>query len=265
MRVLVVGASKGLGKAFMEGLGKPGDTLIGVARSRPERVVASKDVEVQWIAADLGQPAAAVEAVAQALAGGGVDTLIYNLGLWEAEAFAEHYRFLADHDAALQRMVDCNITATILLIKRLLPMLLESEKPRIILTGSTSGLPQSGRPEVTFAASKFALRGIAEALREGYREQRLGDVLAQPGQCPTQRVRDERTFDRAVRRHLDYDQAAIALACEQALLVLTGAILSANVLQPLSLEQSFDQFRAKLGTDGVGALHAQMGRIGQGR
>ncbi|MBC3485422.1 SDR family NAD(P)-dependent oxidoreductase [Pseudomonas sp. SWRI50] len=186
MRVLVVGASKGLGKAFMEGLGKPGDTLIGVSRSRPEGVVVGKGVEVQWIAADLGQPAAAVEAVAQALAEGGVDTLIYNLGLWEAEAFSEHYSFLDDHDPELQRMVDCNITATVLLIKRLLPMLLESEKPRIILTGSTSGLPQSGRPEVTFAASKFALRGIAEALREGYREQRLGVTCLNLGYLNTE-------------------------------------------------------------------------------
>jgi len=186
MRVLVVGASKGLGKAFMEGLGKPGDTLIGVSRSRPEGVVAGKGVEVQWIAADLGQPTTAVEAVAQALAEGGVDTLIYNLGLWEAEAFSEHYSFLDDHDPELQHMVDCNITATVLLIKRLLPMLLESEKPRIILTGSTSGLPQSGRPEVTFAASKFALRGIAEALREGYREQRLGVTCLNLGYLNTE-------------------------------------------------------------------------------
>jgi short-subunit dehydrogenase len=132
-------------------------------------VVAGKGVEVQWIAADLGQPAAAVEAVAQALAEGGVDTLIYNLGLWEAEAFSEHYRFLDDHDPELQHMVDCNITATILLIKRLLPI-----------------LPQSGRPEVTFAASKFALRGIAEALREGYREQRLGVTCLNLGYLNTE-------------------------------------------------------------------------------
>ncbi|WP_336334426.1 SDR family NAD(P)-dependent oxidoreductase [Pseudomonas putida] len=174
MRVLVVGASKGLGKAFMEGLGKPGDTLIGVSRSKPVAVNIGQDIQAQWIEADLGQPAAAVDAIAQALAEGGVDTLIYNLGLWEAEAFEAHYSFLEDRDVELQRMVDCNITATILLIKRLMPLLLKSKKPRIILTGSTSGLPQSGRPEVTFAASKFALRGIAEALREGYRGQGLG-------------------------------------------------------------------------------------------
>ncbi|RCL22404.1 dehydrogenase [Pseudomonas sp. AFG_SD02_1510_Pfu_092] len=186
MRVLVVGASKGLGKAFMEGLGKPGDTMIGVSRAKPAAMNIGKDIETRWIEADLGQPVTAVETIARALADGGVDTLIYNLGLWEAEAFEAHYSFLADRDAQLQRMVDCNITATILLIKRLLPLLLESEKPRIILTGSTSGLPQSGRPEVTFAASKFALHGIAEALREGYREQGLGVTCLNLGYLNTE-------------------------------------------------------------------------------
>ncbi|WP_306580084.1 SDR family oxidoreductase [Pseudomonas sp.] len=199
MRVLVVGASKGLGKAFMEGLGKPGDTLVGVSRTRPADVSLGEGVETQWIEADLGQPAAAVEAIAEAVAEGGVDTLIYNLGLWEAEAFEAHYSFLEDRDVELQRMVDCNITATILLIKRLLPLLLESEKPRIILTGSTSGLPQSGRPEVTFAASKFALRGIAEALREGYRGQGLGVTCLNLGYLNTEDGLDVPVAEAAVR------------------------------------------------------------------
>nr|WP_254912442.1 hypothetical protein [Pseudomonas putida] len=42
MRVLVVGASKGLGMAFMQGLGKPGDTLIGVSRTQPAAVDVGK-------------------------------------------------------------------------------------------------------------------------------------------------------------------------------------------------------------------------------
>lgn len=54
------------------------------------------------------------------------------------------------------------------------------------MTGSTSGLPQSGRPEVTFGASKFALRGIADALREGYRQQRLGVTCLNLGYLNTE-------------------------------------------------------------------------------
>lgn len=186
MKVLVVGASKGLGKALIEGLGDPGDRLIGVSRAQPDPLPARAGIEVQWVTADLSQPGRAVEAIVEAVEQGGVDALIYNLGVWETQAFEEGYRFLADSDQQLEHMVSCNITSTILLIKRLLPVLLKSDRPRIILTGSTSGLPQSGRPEVTFAASKFALRGIAEALREGYRDQRLGVTCLNLGYLNTE-------------------------------------------------------------------------------
>lgn len=172
MKTMVVGASKGLGRALMEGLGGVGDTLIGVSRSRPDPLMCSTGAEVRWVEADLGMPGQAAHVIEQAVAAGGLDTLIYNLGIWEARAFDPAYSFLTDEDTQLEAIVSCNITAPLLLIKRLLPVLLKSPQPRIILTGSTSGLPQSGRPEVAFGASKFALRGIADALREGYRQQR---------------------------------------------------------------------------------------------
>lgn len=167
MKTLVVGASKGLGKALIEGLGEAG-------------------VQLNWVEANLAEPASAAHAIAQAVAEHGLDTLIYNLGIWEELAFDPAYDFLGDSDAQVQAIVSCNITATLLLIKRLLPTLLRSATPRIILTGSTSGLPQSGRPEVAFGASKFALRGIADALREGYREQRLAVTCLNLGYLNTE-------------------------------------------------------------------------------
>lgn len=199
MKTMVVGASKGLGRALIEGLGDAGDTLIGVSRQRPEDLLARPDVQVQWIEADLARPGQAVALLQQGLEGQGLDTLIYNLGIWEAQAFTSAYDFLADDDAQIEAIVSCNISAPLLLIKRLLPTLLQSDRPRIILTGSTSGLTQSGRPEVTFGASKFALRGIADALREGYRQHNLGvtclnlsylntdDPLATPRELAAQR------------------------------------------------------------------------------
>ena len=186
MKTMVIGASKGLGRALMEGLGNSGDTLIGVSRSRPHEGQSLPGVSQQWIEADLGHPLKAAELLGHCAAESGLDTLIYNLGIWEDAAFDEHYDFLADRDEQLQRIVDCNVTAPILLIRHLLPVLLQSPTPRIILTGSTSGLPQSGRPEVTFGASKFALRGMADALREGYRDRRLGGTCLNLGYLNTE-------------------------------------------------------------------------------
>ncbi|KRG54131.1 dehydrogenase, partial [Stenotrophomonas koreensis] len=82
-------------------------------------------------------------------------------------------------------MVNINSTSTILALKHLVPRLLSSKKPQVIITGSTSGLRQSGRPEVTFGASKFALTGIGDALRESFRQQRLVVTCLQLGYLNT--------------------------------------------------------------------------------
>lgn len=184
LKIMVVGASRGLGRALVEGLCQMGDTVIGVSRARPVGLVVPAGVELQWIAADMASPAMAVDQIA-AQAPAALDVLIYNLGVWEDKAFSDDYAFLADADEAITRMVDINISATLLLLKRLVPRLLLSRKPQLILTGSTSGLRQSGRPEVTFSASKFALNGMADALRESFRDQGLAVTSLQLGYLNT--------------------------------------------------------------------------------
>jgi NAD(P)-dependent dehydrogenase (short-subunit alcohol dehydrogenase family) len=179
MNIMIVGASRGLGRALVDGLLGDGHAVIGVSRQQPGDLPAGPDTRLQWIAADLAAPAGAVEHIAHA-APAALDVVIYNLGVWEEKAFSDDYAFLGDADDAIVDMVNTNITATILLLKRLVPRLLASSKPQLILTGSTSGLRQSGRPEVTFSASKFALNGIADALREGFREQGLAVTAGIP-------------------------------------------------------------------------------------
>ncbi|PMR76471.1 SDR family NAD(P)-dependent oxidoreductase [Billgrantia endophytica] len=186
MRIMIVGASQGLGRAFIEGLGDGGDHLIGVSRSVPAKLPERAGIETEWIAADLASPERATAGVVEVVAENGLDVLIYNLGLWESRAFEQDYRFLADSPAEIQRIVTVNVSGAILLIQALLPTLLRSPSPRIILTGSTSGLPGHGRPEVAFGATKFALRGIAEALREGFRDQGLAVTCLQLGYLNTE-------------------------------------------------------------------------------
>ena len=141
-------------------------------------------VLLEWIQADLANPVTGVEAIA-ASAPPELDVLIYNIGIWKQYAFTEQYAFLSDSDASISRLVNMNITATLLLLKRLIPKLLGSSRPQIILTGSSSALRQSGRPEVTFGATKAALNGIADALRESFRQQNLAVTVLQLGYLNT--------------------------------------------------------------------------------
>lgn len=185
MKIMIVGASRGLGRAFVEGLCSADDTVIGVSRKRPNDLMVPDTVSLDWIEADFVDPLKAALRIEEK-APPGLDVLIYNLGVWEESAFSEEYNFLDDMDESIVEMVNINVTGAILLLKRLIPRLLNSSQPRLILTGSTSGLRQSGRPEVTFGASKFALTGIGDALRESYRKDGLGVTCLQLGYLNTE-------------------------------------------------------------------------------
>ena len=184
MNILIVGASKGLGKAFVEGLPADGDTVIGVSRSRPNDLKLKSRAVVDWIEVDMADPLEATNVIDRQVPAE-LDVIIYNLGIWEKTAFTGNYQFLQSPDEEIINLVQVNITSAMVLLKRMMPRLLNSPRPQIVLTGSTSGLPQSGRPEVAFGASKFALSGIADALREGFREQRLAVTCLQLGDLNT--------------------------------------------------------------------------------
>lgn len=184
MEIMVIGASQGLGRALVTALANDGHQLTGVSRSAPADLLATT-ASIRWICADFAQPQQAVAQVAAA-APAQLDAIIYNLGIWEAQAFSTDYDFAMDEATEIIQLLQVNLSATILLLQRLLPKLLCSSKPQIILTGSTSGLRQSGRPEVTFSACKHALNGIADALREGYRQQQLAVTCLQLGYLNTE-------------------------------------------------------------------------------
>ena len=185
MRILIVGASKGLGRAFVEGLAGNEDTVIGISRNRPIDLQLQTEAKVDWISVDMSNSIQASKII-EKQAPTELDVIIYNIGVWEEEAFGDSYHFLKSSDEEIVNLINTNVTSAILLLRRLIPRLLKSRRPQIVLTGSTSGLPQSGGPEVAFGASKFALRGIANALREGFRDEKLAVTCLQIGDLNTE-------------------------------------------------------------------------------
>ncbi|KIC83412.1 MULTISPECIES: SDR family NAD(P)-dependent oxidoreductase [Pseudomonas] len=238
MKTMIIGASRGLGRALLEGLGKPGDTLIGVSRKQPKDLALAPGIDLYWIDADLSEPVAAVARIADRTPVD-LDVLIYNVGIWEEHAFSEHYAFSEDSDESITRLVEVNVTATLLLLKRLIPRLLGAPRPQLILTGSTSALRQSGRPEVAFGASKFALNGMADALREGFRDDNLAVTVLQLGYLNTDDALSTPLVQAAARGERRWVPVHDVVTMVDALLRLSGASFVRELILPAIGDERF--------------------------
>ena len=181
---LIYGVSKGLGKAFTEQLPEKTDTVFGVCRTLPSYLTAHS--HVKWISSDLSEPENSVTQVKDVILNQKIDCLIYNVDIWEHNVFTEDFDFSKTSTSEIIAMVQTNIiTSCILHIQAFTENLKLSGNGKIILTGSTWGLNNHNSKEVTFSASKFALRGIVHSLRENLKVFNIGVSILNLGYLAT--------------------------------------------------------------------------------
>jgi NAD(P)-dependent dehydrogenase (short-subunit alcohol dehydrogenase family) len=212
-RILITGASRGLGDAFAHGLGNTGDELHLVSRREPPSLNAQDGIKRHWINADLSS-ADAPNTIAATLSNSSLDALVLNAGIWESTAFSSAYNFERIPDAETREILNVNLLSPIALTRALLPMLRLSNNPKIILIGSINGLENSNFPEVAYNASKWGLRGVAHALREHLRPERIGVTIINPGSiAPSDEPRDDMIppgdLVRLVRTILELSRATV--------------------------------------------------------
>jgi NAD(P)-dependent dehydrogenase (short-subunit alcohol dehydrogenase family) len=181
--LLIVGASRGLGRALAEGIPEPGDTLFVVSRMPPDLSDPDQRVTTHWIEADLRDPAAPVRIV-EALGGCALDVFLYNAGIWETGWTNTPFESVSADE--LRDIVTVNLTAPMLCAQAVLPHLRRSQQGRVVLIGSTCGWANEGSPLVATAGSKFGLRGIAHALREIGRPDGITVTCLSPGTLATE-------------------------------------------------------------------------------
>ncbi len=156
--LLLTGASGGIGAAMAERLAQEGARLILVSRKRAslDSLVADLPGEGHVaVAADIGSREGRATLVAAC--GGRLDGLINNAGV-------NSFGLLQDlADEQLRQMFEVNTMAPMLLVRDLLPLLIEGEG---FVVNVGSGFGCIGFPGYCgYSASKFALRGFTEALR----------------------------------------------------------------------------------------------------
>ena len=172
-RILVTGASSGIGRGLLPVLAAEGARVLGTGRRQAELADALSDLDdAAWVAADLTTPAGrravatAVEHRFEAL-----DVAIHAAG-----ALGPPSTPLVDYpEYAWRTVFEINVTAVHLLHQLLDPIMANGASPALIGVSSTVG--REGRAGWgMYSVSKFALEGWLATLAEEWTEGRVYSV-----------------------------------------------------------------------------------------
>lgn len=171
-RVLITGASGGLGQAIARTLAAHGARLVLSARNEEVLARLSAETGGEVVIADL----AVREDVARlADLAGDLDVLVANAGVGADSPITEVT------DAEIDARIDVNLRAPISLATAFAQAHLAAGTPgHIVFVGSLSGL--AATPETRmYNATKFGLRGYAHSLRQDLAEHHIGVTHVAPG------------------------------------------------------------------------------------
>ena len=177
--MLIVGASRGIGAAMAARYAGRVDDLVTVSRTPA--------AYGRWIVGDISKPDD-IRRVAATYGSNALDALLVLGGTWERDAFTDAYAFARSPAEETTHVVAVNLMAPILLVQALLGNLMRSDNPRVVFVGALSGLDNSATREVANSATKYGLRGAAQAMAIELRSHGIGFTVVNPGNVATDEV-----------------------------------------------------------------------------
>ena len=183
MTVVILGASKGIGRAVARRLAVRGDRLCLLGRDVEDLERSARDLEIRAgagappvsvIPCDLSHPEtfqAALDAAAAAV--GTIDTVIVTAADFATQATLESDR------ERLQRLLAVNFSNTVLFCEDARQRLL-SRGGTLCVVGSVAG-DRGRKPVILYGATKAGLSHYLEGLDHKFRSQGLKVVCVKPG------------------------------------------------------------------------------------
>lgn len=172
-RVLVTGASKGIGAIVARAFAERGCTLGLVARSAPDTASVPGDGHESF-AADVGDAAAIARVVEEFRP----DVVVANAGI-------AHYRPFHELDVAqAEEMTRINWLGTLYTVRPALPQMIAKGRGHVVIVSSGAGIRAFPDASV-YGATKAAQRGFAGALRHELDGTGVSVTCVFPGQLAT--------------------------------------------------------------------------------
>jgi uncharacterized protein len=179
---IVTGASTGIGYELALCAAREGyDLLVAADEALIETSAAEfrqTGVDVQSVEADLATEEG-VNQLLGAIGGRQVDVLCANAGRGLGHAF------LDQSPADWRRVVDTNITGTLLLVQQVAQAMVQQGQGRILFTGSIAGFIP-GTYQAVYNGSKAFIDSFADALRAELKDTEVSVTNLMPGPTETQ-------------------------------------------------------------------------------
>ncbi len=181
-RVLVTGASSGIGRATASALVDAGASVALVARSAGalDELAARLGDRATVAPADVGVPddiAAAVRAAADRL--GGLDAIVCSAGVVVPGGVGD------TTPADWRAMFDVNVLGVLNTVHAALPFLRDGELADIVNLSSMSGRRRASVELGVYSASKFAVHVLSDSLREELAPDGVRVTIVSPGYVDT--------------------------------------------------------------------------------
>ena len=183
--ILITGASSGIGLAISHHLLARGHRVIGLGRRFDDTVI--DDPHFRPCVVDLADLDTLTERINELITSLPTDFVELN-GL---VCCAGRGRFGSLEEFSCRQirdLMDLNFTSHACLVRNLLPVMKKNATGagagHIVFIGSEAAL-QGGRRGAVYSASKFALRGFAQALREECSRSQIGVSIINPGMVRT--------------------------------------------------------------------------------
>jgi NADP-dependent 3-hydroxy acid dehydrogenase YdfG len=225
-RILVTGASSGIGQAAVRACSAGGAQVVALARRESRLAELAEETGAIGLCADVADVVAAERAVTEAgVALGGLDAVINCAGAMRLGSIEET-------DASVWReMFDVNVFGLLNVTKAAIPLLREAGQGDIVNVSSMAGRRVPDAMGGIYAASKAAVNAISETLRRELHGSGIRVSVVSPGKVETE-----------LRDHISAEQLKLRARKRSPVVGIPAEAVAAVIVAALAAPPNINQY-----------------------